>query len=160
LQQQIQVRYAERNDAAVLARLFAAVVGPLDIYVQRARDGEIKRFSEHAFRSLIGNDARSVALAFADEEAVGFSIAEDQCGPVWIEWYGVIAHARGKGAGRALIKSLIDEAPGRKATKLWCDTRTNNTPSIALFESIGFRKLCELKQHWYGQDFFLWERDV
>jgi len=156
----IQIRYALAEDASVVVDLFRAIVDPLDIYTRQARDGEIARFSIAELQSRIARDPKSVALAFIGQSAAGFSITDDQHGPIWIEWYGVDPGIRGAGIGRALIHSLIKQAPTRGATKLWCDTRVNNVSSIALFEHAGFTRLCELKNHWYGQDFFLWERNL
>jgi ribosomal protein S18 acetylase RimI-like enzyme len=154
---QLEIRYARADDIGQVVKVFRAVVAPLEIYSQAARDGEIKEFSELGLRSRISGDPKAVALAFAGKEPVGFSITDDQRGPIWIEWYGVAPGARGMGIGRRLIESLIAEAPVRGATKLWCDTTVNNLPSMALFEHMGFKKLCELRNHWYGLDFFLWE---
>jgi ribosomal protein S18 acetylase RimI-like enzyme len=160
LQKKIEIRYAETADISAVIKLFRSVVAPLEIYSQSARDGEIAKFSNEELQRRISDDPKAVALALVEDSPVGFSITDDQHGPIWVEWYGVDPNIRGSGIGRALIHSLIAEAPARNATKLWCDTRVNNTASIALFESVGFKKLCELKNHWYEQDFFLWERNV
>ena len=160
MHKKIHIRYAGEADVGNVLRLFRSVVASLEIYSQSARNGEIAKFSEQELRRRIGGDPKAVTIAFADNSPVGFSITDDQHGPIWIEWYGVHLDLRGFGVGRALINNLIAEAPSRQATKLWCDTRVNNSPSIALFESVGFKKLCELKNHWYEQDFFLWERAV
>ena len=154
---QLQIRYARAEDIGQVVKVFRAVVAPLEIYSREAREGSIRKFSERELRSRIRDDPKAVAMALAGEEPVGFSITDDQHGPIWIEWYGVAPGARGMGVGRRLIESLIAEAPGRGGTKLWCDTRVNNLPSMALFEHMGFKKLCELRHHWHGQDFFLWE---
>jgi len=154
---QLQIRYARAEDIGQVVKVFRAVVSPLEIYSREAREGSIRKFSERELRSRIRDDPKAVAMALAGEEPVGFSITDDQHGPIWIEWYGVAPGARGMGVGRRLIESLIAEAPGRGGTKLCCDTRVNNLPSMALFEHMGFKKLCELRHHWHGQDFFLWE---
>ena len=150
------IQYATLSQVEIVVDLFRRVVEPLAIYSQEARAGEIQKFSPERLRQLIEGDTRSISIAYLGERPVGFSITDDQHGPIWIDWYGVISEARGKGVGEALINQLLREGPSRGATKLWCDTRDNNGPSIALFKKMGFRQLCELNRHWYGQDFFLW----
>lgn len=77
---------------------------------------------------------------------------------IWIEWFGVDQDARREGVGSALIQALVRIAPKRKAHKIWCDTRSTNEPAKATFLKNGFRDLVELKNHWYGEDYILWER--
>src|SRR5690349_1613518 len=86
---QLEIRYARAEDIGQVVKVFRAVVAPLEIYSPEARDGSIKKFSERELRSRIGGDPKAIALAFAGEEPVGFSITDDQHGPIWIEWYGV-----------------------------------------------------------------------
>ena len=151
------IRYATADDAECLEKLFAEVVGNLTIYNEEARRTEINKYDLAALRTKIGEDPLSISIAVNDEEILGYCITTDQHGPIWIDWYGVAEGARRAGIGYQLIWHLISELPSRSATKIWCDTRTNNVPSIVLFEKMGFRQLCMLKDHWYGQDFYLWE---
>jgi ribosomal protein S18 acetylase RimI-like enzyme len=153
----LAIRYASEPDIPTLIQMFGSVVSILDIYSEEARKGEIAKFSEQTFAARIKADRMAVSIAERDGVPVGFCITDDQKGPIWIDWYGALPQARSLGIGSALIQHLIDEMPARKATRIWCDTRTNNTASIGLFEKFGFRRLCRLDNHWYGQDFFLWE---
>jgi ribosomal protein S18 acetylase RimI-like enzyme len=155
-----QIRYAQANDIDELVGLFSRVVSPLDIYSETARTSEIQKFSSDELARRINEDPKAVALAFMDSNLAGFLITEDQHGPIWIHWYGVNPDFRDLGVGKALLTHLIAAAPDRKATKIWCDTRTNNNQSISLLEKLKFGRLCEIKNHWHGQDFYLWARDV
>lgn len=156
----VDIRYATPNDVQTMFSLFEQVVRPLEIYSIEARAGEIEKFSPPNLLTRIANDPKAVSIAYLDDAPAGFSITDDQHGPIWLEWYGTLPIARGHGVGEKLVRRLIEEAPARGATKLWCDTRVNNTASIGLFEKLGFVRLCDLTNHWYGQDFYLWERVV
>lgn len=155
-----ELRYATEADLSTFVDVFRRVVEPLEIYCESARIGEIEKFCAEELRRRLHHDECALTLAFVDSEPAGFSITDDQHGPIWIEWYGVVPDKRQLGIGRQLVQRLLNEAPNRKATKLWCDTRVNNHPSIALFKSLGFTKLCDLPNHWYGQDFYLWQRPL
>lgn len=156
----VEIRYATINDIPEIAALFSRVVGPLDIYSEAARSDEIRKFSSTELQRRIADDARAISIVFVKDTLAGFAITEDQSGPVWINWYGVNPDCRGHGVGQAILNHLIASAPDRGATRIWCDTRTNNAGSIALLQKLGFERLCELKNHWHGQDFYLWARDI
>ncbi len=153
----IVIRYATIAEAAKIATLFKEVVQDLEIYNEEARRIEIEKNNEVTFRARLGDDPRSISVAARGDAMLGFCITTDQHGPIWIEWYGVSKAARREGLGTKLVTHLQSELPRRHATKIWCDSRTINLPTIRLFEGLGFRRLCELKEHWYGQDFYLWE---
>jgi ribosomal protein S18 acetylase RimI-like enzyme len=106
----------------------------------------------------LAKNSKAVSLAFNSGELVGFCVIQDQNGPIWIDWYGVHADVRRCGVGEAILSRLIAENANGSSTKLWCGTRTTNDPSMNLLEKMEFRRLCTLKKHWYGEDFYLWER--
>lgn len=156
----IDIRYATAKDIDGIVALFAHVVEPLEIYSKTARSDEIRKFSQAEIQRRIADDARAISLAVVNSALAGFAITEDQRGPIWINWYGVNPDHRGQGVGRAILQHMITSAPERGGTRIWCDTRTNNGGSITLLKDLGFAQLCELKNHWHGQDFYLWSRDI
>jgi ribosomal protein S18 acetylase RimI-like enzyme len=155
-----QIRYAQENDIDDLVELFSRTVSSLEIYSESARTSEIQKFSSDELSRRIREDRHAVSLAFVGSKLAGFLITEYQHGPIWIDWYGVNPDFRNLGVGKAILKHLIAAAPNRKASKIWCDTRTSNTQSISLLKNLKFERLCEIKNHWHGQDFYLWARDV
>jgi len=156
----ITIRYATSTDIPLVVDLFQQVVAPLDIYSPAAREAEINKYALSELEYRFAKEPDFITIAAVDGKPCGFSISRDETGPVWLEWYGVTEFARKHGVGRLIIEHLISESRMRGSTRVWCDTRTNNIPSMALFESLGFRKLCELPNHWHGQDFFLWEKTL
>ena len=156
----IDIRYATLGDVNDIVELFARVVEPLDIYSKAARLDEIGKFSQAELQRRIADDTPAISLAFVNSTLAGFAITEDQRGPIWINWYGVNPDYRGQGIGRAILQHMITSAPERGGTRIWCDTRTNNVGSIALLKELRFEQLCELKNHWHGQDFYLWSRNI
>jgi len=153
----IAIGFARPADAAEVGALFRAIVAPLELYSEAARAEQLARLTPGAFARHAAADARSVIIARSEGRAAGFALIEDQAGPIWIDWYGVSAEARGQGVGEAILRFIIDDARSRHATRVWCDTRTENTPSNALLTRLGFRQLCRLDKHWHGQDYFLWD---
>ena len=159
-QSDFHIRYATTADLPVFLDLFRNVISGLsDYYNDTAIKGEIKRINLEYLTSQIGQNSKTLLLAFLEKTPVGFCIIQDQTGPIWIEWYGVQESARKHGVGKALLQHLISDASQNPtATKLWCGTRINNDISSSLLEQTGFQRLCKVNNHWYGQDFYLWER--
>ena len=155
----IEPMRAEQADA--VAALVRAVIEPLDIYVPEARAVEIARHDAAALRAMVADDPLSVLVAWdtADPPTpVGFVVGNRDDGLVWLAWFGVAPGVRARGLGRALLAAFERSAAERGAHKVWCDCRTDNTASRHLFATSGYRMLTELRNHWHGQDFYLWEK--
>jgi ribosomal protein S18 acetylase RimI-like enzyme len=155
-----RIRPAHLDDIDQVAMLLSKVVSSLEIYTEESREDEIHKFSSEKLALRIKRDPNAVSVALRDNRLAGFLITEDQHGPIWIHWYGVDPDFRSRSVGEAILRHLISSGRDRKATKIWCDTRTNNIPSISLLEKLNFTRLCEIRNHWYGQDYCLWARDV
>lgn len=80
--------------------------------------------------------------AFAHEElvAVGFVAPDGSPGSWRVRGMATVAHARGKGAGSALLAGLLGHAIAGGAARVWCNART---PARSLYERAGFRVVSE-----------------
>jgi RimJ/RimL family protein N-acetyltransferase len=148
------------SDAPSAAALIASVIAPLEIYTPEARAAEIARHDAEALRAMVEDDPCAVLLAYEDEAPVGFVVSNWDDGLLWLAWFGVAPSARTRGLGRALLDAMERTAPERGAHKVWCDCRTENTASHAALSRAGYRVLTRLDDHWFGQDFLLWEKRV
>jgi ribosomal protein S18 acetylase RimI-like enzyme len=156
---QITFRYATISDVPRFLALFKQVVSSVPYYNEAARQGEIARCGAQYTISEMSRNERALSLAYSpQDELLGFCICQEQNGPIWLEWYGVRDDARGRGVGEALVRWVCAEAAANGATKIWCATRTNNAPSASLFRKLEFQALCLMKNHWYGEDYTLWEK--
>jgi ribosomal protein S18 acetylase RimI-like enzyme len=96
-------------------------------------------------------------VARTHDTIVGFCISSYDAGLIWLAWFGVLPAARGQGIGGRLLAALSQTMTVRRAHKIWCDTRTANDKAQRVLEAFGFREIAQLRNHWYGQDFLLWE---
>lgn len=145
------------DECDVAAELMQQVIEPLGYYNARARSEELAKYQPDELKAAIDDDPLSVLLARDQERVVGFCVSKYDDGVIWLSWFGAEAESRGKGVGCALLEALAATLEARRAHKVWCDTRTENVESEGVLKRMGFRKLVELRNHWYGQDFFLWE---
>jgi RimJ/RimL family protein N-acetyltransferase len=146
------------EEADVVAALVRAVIEPLDIYVPAARAAEISRHDAPSLRLKIADDPFAVLVAWEHDVPVGFLVSNLDDGLLWLAWFGVSHTARARGLGRALLAAFEQTAGARGAHKAWCDCRIDNDASRHLLTSCGYRLLTELRNHWHGQDFYLWEK--
>jgi ribosomal protein S18 acetylase RimI-like enzyme len=156
----VQVRTLAPDEAHVVAALVRTVVGPLAYYSEAARAAEIAKYSAADLAGMAEGDAAGVIVAATGATIVGFCISRYDDGVIWLSWFGVDPEWRGSGVGTALLGALEAGVRARGCHKIWCDTRTENVRSQAVLRRAGYTEICRLDDHWYGQDFVLWQKVV
>jgi ribosomal protein S18 acetylase RimI-like enzyme len=141
---------------AVVA-LMHATIQPLTYYNERAIRAELAKYTADALRSLVAADPQAVLVARDSGGPIGFCVSRFDDGTIWLSWFGTAARARGRGVGASLLAALAKTLPSRHAHKTWCDSRVDNKESNSVLERAGFHRVAVLTNHWYGQDYFLWE---
>jgi len=147
------------GEANAVSCLFSQVVAELPYYNFAAKASETCQHSPEALEQAISSDADSVLVAKADG-IIGFCLSSYDDGLIWLAWFGVHRMHRRRGIASALLDSLERTLPSRNSHKVWCDSRTNNQPSINLLSSRHYEQICTVRNHWYGQDFILWEKTI
>ena len=141
-----------------VSHLISEVIQPLEYYSSDARSQEIAKHSAARLVEYIREDPDAVLVAWEGDEPVGFCVSRYDDGLIWLAWFGVKATHRKNRMGSALLSALAETLPLRRAHKIWCDTRTTNLASQNVLRNAGFRQAATLTNHWYGQDFYLWEK--
>lgn len=72
--------------------------------------------------------------------AVGLIAPDGEPGGWRVRGMATAAHARGRGAGRAILAGLMRHARAHGATRVWCNART---PARAFYERAGLRVVSE-----------------
>lgn len=147
------------NDAEPLFQLFTKVLEALPYYNEIAKQSELQKYSAPLLRKAALHEPDSVLTAKVGSELVGFCFTEDDDSLVWLAWFGVHPSFRRQGIGSALLTSLEGRVR-KRSHKIWCDCRTENEGSKAALARHGYNILCTVRNHWYGQDFILWEKLV
>ncbi|MBA4071240.1 MAG: hypothetical protein C0497_05290 [Gemmatimonas sp.] len=153
----VSIRRLAAAESPTVAALVAATVRPLPYYNERAKSEELAKYGSVELTALCASDADSVLVAWEGQKPIGFCISKYDDGLVWLCWFGVHEEHRGRHIGNALLVALQQTLALRRAHKIWCDTRTDNIRSQKVLTQFGFTRIAELKNHWYGQDFYLWE---
>lgn len=148
------------HEAKVLSELFAEVLSLLPYYNDAAKASELAKYLPKSLQESTGRDPDSVLVARTIDRIVGFCFSHNDDGVVWLSWFGVHPQYRGVGVGSALLEKLENTVRSGRSHKIWCDCRTENEPSKDALSKQGYLPLCTVKNHWYGQDFILWEKLV
>ncbi len=156
----ITLRRATEKDAAALANAIEKLITGIPYYNALAKKHEISRYSIAALAIKIKEDPYSIILACIDNETAGFCISRFDDYTIWLEWFGVAEKYRGSGITHQLLLALEKTVAERECHKIWCDCRTSNQAAIHLLSSAGYTQIATIKNHWYGQDFILWEKTI
>jgi ribosomal protein S18 acetylase RimI-like enzyme len=158
VQPNIQIARMPPDMAVEVSRLMAEVITPLAYYNERAKVEELGKYQPDHLVTLATEEPDAVLVAVFGRTPVGFCVSRYDDALVWLSWFGVAAQRRGQGIGDLLLDALERSVPARRAHKLWCDTRTENVASERLLRKRAYRQIVRLSNHWYGQDFYLWEK--
>jgi ribosomal protein S18 acetylase RimI-like enzyme len=156
----LSVTAMKAPEADAVADLFQTILFALPYYNEKARSGELAKYSSSMLIGLIKTDPQAVLVAHSGHDPVGFCFSEIDDGLIWLAWLGVHPSYRRRGIGRELVQQLESRARFAPAHKIWCDCRTNNDSSIASLTANGFQTIGTVQRHWHGQDYILWEKYV
>jgi ribosomal protein S18 acetylase RimI-like enzyme len=154
------IRRPRDDEIPSVRKVFLDVLRELSYYNVLAKKEESKKYTVSKIKEKLAKDRYSVYCALSSDEVVGLLFNHFDDYTIWLDWIAVRKDQRRNGIGELLLGDLFRTARLRGCRKVWCDCRTTNKPSKAALEKAGFRRIAEIKNHWYGQDFILWERFV
>ncbi len=156
----ITVRRMQPDDAPAVYTLFDRVLAIIPYYNDLAKAAERTKYRAEQLVADCAADPDAVLVAELDGAIVGYCISRMDDDLVWLSWFGADPDVRHRGVGSALLRELAVSAVRRGAHKVWCDTRTDNTRSQSVLVKADYVRVCELTNHWFGQDFYLWEKTL
>lgn len=156
----LTIRGMNRDDADAVSKLFTEIVRDLPYYNSTAKESEIKKYSPELLRIAVKQEPESILVAKVNGVLAGFCFSENDDGLIWLAWFAVHPSFRKQGIGLALLRRLEEKARKEMCHKIWCDCRTENQASKVVLSKQGYLELCTVRNHWYGQDFVLWEKLV
>lgn len=134
----ITIRQAVAEDAGAI---FAMIVD-LAIY-EKARD-EVKTSPEEIKATLFGAQSVTEALICEDDGVmIGYAVFFTSystwlgCNGIYLEDLYISPDARGKGAGKAMLKSIAQLAVQRRCQRVEWSVLDWNQPAIDFYDSLG-----------------------
>jgi ribosomal protein S18 acetylase RimI-like enzyme len=145
------------EEAESLSATIRELISGLTYYNERARHEECAKHGARELLAIAAEDPFAILVARVAGDVAGFCITRYDDGLIWVSWFGVLPSHRRKGIGERLLREVAHTMSQRRAHKVWCDTRTANETAKGVLRRVGFEELVTLTNHWYGQDFILWE---
>lgn len=151
------VRPAERRELGRIAALLRAEIAASEIYGAAFRAHEQRRMSAAFLEEVWAIDQGCVMVGLIEGEIAAFSVCSLDNGIVWMHWGATLARFRRFGTALRASAAMVERFRGRCFSKLCTVSRIGNRRAEALLRRSGFRAACELRNHWFGEDFILWE---
>jgi len=148
------------GDGPRVAAAISTTIASIPYYNDLAKASEIDKYKADDIEAKISEETHSVIVARMGDEIVGFCLTKFDDNLIWIEWFGVACEYRGSGIAGQLLDAMEATVKERKCHKVWCDTRTSNRESAHILTKRGYKKIATISNHWYGQDFILWEKPI
>jgi GNAT superfamily N-acetyltransferase len=126
-----------------IARVPGLLVRAVTVEQSRAIRRAVLRPHETLEEVTAREAADAVAVgAFDGDElvAVGLVAPDGEPGAWRVRGMATVPHARGMGAGSAVLGALLEHALAGGAARVWCNART---PTRSLYERAGFRVTSE-----------------
>jgi ribosomal protein S18 acetylase RimI-like enzyme len=152
------IDYARHHDLRALGKVFLEVLDAIPYYNELAKEHEGKKYGYEELCRKVEEDPKSILVIKEGENIVAFCLSRFDDFTIWLEWFGVMKPYRGKSLSHLLLTKLEESARARHCHKIWCDTRTENEISIHILKRNGYQNIALLRNHWYSQDFFLWQK--
>jgi RimJ/RimL family protein N-acetyltransferase len=143
--------------------LFSNIVDEMrKYYVNECIDQELKQYSLKNFREKYIKSGNYAFGLYTDaNDLVGFQLFYLEGGVAFIEWIGIDVNHRGKKYGKLMDIELCSFLlKSNLAHKLFCDCLVINKESIGTLTASGYTKIGEVKNFWFNQDYYLWEKEL
>ena len=153
----IKIEKLKESDVSAYHKLIRRVILNTPYYSKFAKKEESTGYPAEWLRKSIKNKRRLLLCAKNKNRVVGFAFGSNNAGMFHLTWIGVDSKYRESGIAERFVKKIESWAKNR-VHKIWLDTRTNNKESMALFQKLKYKKAATFRKHYYGQDFYIWEK--
>ena len=151
-------RALEVADLSAASALLETAISSSPHYNAVAKLEEIAAHSAEKLAVNLETDPWSAIGLFEGDQLAGVVVSNVDAGLLWLGWIVVADAWRGRGLSHGLMRSFEASATQRGVHKIWCDSRIGNDASKHLLEQHGYAVVARLERHWYGLDYYLWEK--
>ena len=154
----MKITILKRSDIKQSLHLIQKIIDKTFYYSKLARKKEVERFSPAIVQKELKDKSSLFLVAKDKRKIIGVLNGYYEAGMFWIDWIVVDFKFRRNKIAESLVNYLEKKLKKEKIHKIWCDCRTVNKESIALLKKLEFKRIIKIKEHWYKQDFYLWQK--
>lgn len=153
------LRGAKTDELAEVHRLLVEEIRRNPHYNAEFKAHEERRMTLAYLKHLHAVDPDLVFVAHRRSRGriAGFFIASPDCGHLWLHWGVALQEFRDGRRSLITIRAMVKSLDNGRWSKICTAIRTSNRPALILMRACGFKPLCVLKDHWFGQDYKLLE---
>jgi GNAT superfamily N-acetyltransferase len=154
------IQSLDENHIPETYNLVRETIFSLPTYGREGAEDQIKIYTVPNLLEHIKNPDRLSIIAIEDGYVVGFlfgvieRLSTDNI--FYLEWNGVTPSYRKMGVMQTMWNAMEMWVGGKKLNGILVDTLTNNSNMINFLQKNKMVIWAEMKNKWYGHDFFLW----
>lgn len=141
-------------------KLVYETIFSLPTYPRAGSEEQIRTFTPDRLKEHIKNPDRLNTIVIDNGNVVGFlfGVIErlSNANIFYLEWNGITPLYRNKGIMQSMWNRMDMWSRDKGLEGILVDTLTNNQKMIRFLQKNNMNIWVELKNHWYGQDYFLW----
>lgn len=151
---------ARFNEIDAVHKMIMDAVWTSPYYSDAFKEFESARLTHGYLAQLLHTDPRHVMTIRENGELAGFILSGPEFGVLWQYWsYLDPAHRSGTLAMR-VMRLYQAVWQNDRFHKILTYSRPDNKVSLALMERYGYKRVAELKQHLFGEDYLLYEYEL
>src|SRR3972149_4476255 len=125
----MEIYLLNKKDVKEYSKVAKKIINKVPYYSLKAKKWETKNFESSRISKNLKDKSKIHVVAKEKRKIIGFLSGYFYAGTFWVDWIGVLR-----------------------------ESRTNNKEAISLFKKLGYKKIVLLKNHWYGHDFYIWQK--
>lgn len=121
---------------------------------------EKARLSKEYLRNLHATDPAHIMVMTDDDDPVGFMMSGPEYGTLWLYWSYLIPEKRRSTQAMSSMRAFIAYWDNGRFHKIATYTKNGNRAAEAIMKRLGFKFICTLENHIFGEDYLLYEHTL
>lgn len=118
---------------------------------------EKARLTKGYLHSLHAIDPAHIMVMTSNNKPVGFMISGPEYGTLWLYWSYLIPERRRSNLAMSSVRAFVKHWDNGRFHKVATYTKHGNRPAEAVMKRLGFKHICTLEKHIFGEDYLLYE---
>lgn len=149
-----------QRELSACYKLFEGMLAEMQkYYVEAAIQYEINNNKYSDFCQKYSKSNAFIIGAFEYNKLIAFLLISEAGGLVFLEWLYVLPDFRRRKVAKNLFIFLEQHVAKKNiGHKILCDCLVINRKSIAMLHSSKYKIYARVDKHWFGQEYYLWEK--